>query len=338
VEKLQGISPAIRTVLDRSLCKNPDDRYQTAEDLAKALRAAKDPSWMGQVEEATTLLQASASAPTAAARPATSVAAAATTFQGSPLPSPAPAPTPAPGPQATPRPRSRGGKGLWVGLAALVLAGIGGASWWFLRGGAPAQAAASPTVPETSPSIESSKPQPRPASGTTTGTPGKDTSAGTTGEPKHEAQAETRPVPSKPAEPGPGARPGGPKPETRPEAKSIDQPELYQPEKLEKLQVHERLNLGNVSLSEAIQLADSKPDQAIQGFRQAIKADPYNVNAHAWLAVVLHDQGRTPEFVQEIREARRQGLLGQMASRNARFRSVLSQARFNRKLPADLMD
>lgn len=339
VEKLQGISPAIRSVLDRSLCKNPDDRYQTAEDLAKALRAAKDPSWMGQVEEATTLLQSSASAPTAAARPAASVAAAATTFQGAPPPAPAPAPTPAPSPQASPRPRSGGGKGLWVGLAALLLAGIGGASWWFLRGGAPAQAAASPqTAPETGPSAEASKPQPRPASGAPSGTPAKDASAGTTGEPRHEAQGDARPVPSKPTEPIPGTRPSGPRAEAKSDAKSIDQPDLYQPEKLEKLQVHERLNLGNVSLSEAIQLADSKPDQAIQGFRQAIKADPYNINAHAWLAVVLHDQGRTPEFVQEIREARRQGILGQMASRNARFRSVFSQARFNRKLPADLMD
>jgi cytochrome c-type biogenesis protein CcmH/NrfG len=104
------------------------------------------------------------------------------------------------------------------------------------------------------------------------------------------------------------------------------------------MQPHERMNLGNVSLSEAIQLADSQPDKAIHGFRQALQADPTNVNAHAWLAVVLHDQGRHAEFVQELREARRQGILGQMASRNVRFRSVLNQARFNRKLPPDLAD
>ena len=62
------------------------------------------------------------------------------------------------------------------------------------------------------------------------------------------------------------------------------------------------------------------------------------MNAHAWLAVVLYDQGRTGEFVQELREARRQGILGQMAGRNLRFKSVLNQARFNRKLPSDLAD
>lgn len=119
------------------------------------------------------------------------------------------------------------------------------------------------------------------------------------------------------------------------EAKAIDQPELYQPEKLNKLEVHERKNLGNVSLSEAIQLADSQPDKAILGFRQALQADPTNVNARAWLAVVLYDQGRMTEFVQELREARRQGILGQM-THNVRFKSAFNQARFNGKLPPDL--
>jgi len=340
-EKLHGISPAIRSVLDRSLCKNPDERYQTAEDLAKALRAAKDPSWMGQVDEATTLLQSSA--PTAPARPAAS----ATTLPA-PIPTPSPAPSPAlaqvPVPAAS-KPRGDGaGKGLWIGLAALLLAGVGGTSWWFLRGGASAAAPAPQGGPqagtEGSPAASTSaSTQANPAQGASANPAGKATpvqsdarpetahTAPPTSEPRTEPRSEPKTADGKPT----AGKPATP-------SKSIDQPELYQQEKLEKLQVHERLNLGNVSLSEAIQLADSEPDKAIHGFRQAIKADPYNVNAHAWLAVVLHDQGRTPEFVQEIREARRQGILGQMAARNARFRSVFSQARFNRKLPADLMD
>ncbi|HJW42966.1 MAG TPA: protein kinase [Geothrix sp.] len=330
-EKLQGISPAIRSVLDRALCKNPDERFQTAEDLAKALRAAKDPSWMGQVEEATTLLQASASAPTAAARPATSVAAAATTFQGAAVPAPAPA-QPAP---VAPR---GGGKGLWVGLAALLLAGIGGTSWWLLRGRGAAPAPQTDQGTALPPTGEASAPT-RPAAGAA---PGKVAPSTAAADPRTDP-----PLPQGgsqvPTDSAGAAKPSGQKAEPRSaeprpaEARAIDQPELFQQEKLEKLQVHERLNLGNVSLSEAIQLADSKPDQAIQGFRQAIKADPYNANAHAWLAVVLHDQGRNAEFAQEIREARRMGLLGQM-TRNPRFRSALNQARFNRKLPSDLLD
>jgi len=144
--------------------------------------------------------------------------------------------------------------------------------------------------------------------------------------PKAEPRPEPRPEPPPvKAKPGPGT-------------KAIEQPDLYQPEKLNKLEVHERLNLGNVSLSEAIQLADSQPEKAIHGFRQALKADPTNINAHAWLAVVLYDQGRQAEFNQELLQARRQGILSQMASRNARFRSVLNQARLSGKLPSDLGD
>ncbi|GLH73185.1 hypothetical protein GETHLI_16870 [Geothrix limicola] len=349
LEKLHGISPAIRSVLDRSLCKNPDERYQTAEDLAKALRAAKDPSWMGQVEEVTTQLQASS--PTA---PVPSASSAITAQKPAPAPAALPeaapvaaVPTPA-APTAQPK-RQASPKGLWLGLAALVLLSLGGA-WWALKGRASATASLSGTQPETQ-APPSEMPKDSAASKGTPGasatpgaqTPGQPTPGnhpsetqaqvgGTSAKPgseppKVDLKPEARPEPARPAKPA----------ETKP-AKSIDQPELYQPEKLDKLQVHERLNLGNVSLSEAIQLADSQPDKAIQGFRQAIKADPYNVNAHAWLGVVLYDQGRMNEFVQEIREARRQGILGQMAARNIRFRSVLNQARFNRKLPSDLAD
>jgi tetratricopeptide (TPR) repeat protein len=174
---------------------------------------------------------------------------------------------------------------------------------------------------------------PRPAAGITTA--GNAAAGSTTaangpglalGGPGAEPKTQSRPEPARPTPP------------KTPEPRAIEQPDLYQPEKLDKLQTHERLNLGNVSLSEAIQLADSQPDKAIHGFRQALKADPTNVNAHAWLAVVLYDQGRTAEFVQELREARRQGILGQMAARNLRFKSALSQARFGRKLPSDLLD
>lgn len=322
-EKLQGISPAIRTVLDRALCKNPEERYQTAEDLAKALRAAKDPSWMGQIDEATTLMQASA--PTAAARalPAN------TTLQ---------APAAPPVVQAEPRPtppRAAGsGKGLWLGMAALGLIAVAGAAWWALkdRGAVPMTGPVDPKVeptpnPEVKPATGAAAPtQEIPSSPSAPGAQGIQKPAPPPPSAKPEAPAETRPEPVRPTS------------SKTPETKAIDQPELYQPEKLDKLQVHERLNLGNVSMSEAIQLADSQPDKAIQGFRQAIKSDPGNVNAHAWLALVLYEQGRTGEFVQELREARRQGILGQMAARNARFRSTLNQARFSRKLPADLAD
>ena len=322
-EKLGGISPAIRSVLDRSLAKNPDERYQTAEDLAKALRAAKDPSWMGQVEEATALLQASA--PTTPALPAAS----APTLQGATaLPPPVPAAL-APIPAARPATEKKG-KGLWVGLAALVLAGVGGAAWWILKSPATASTALPAEAKlDRPPSGSTKEPQTpaRSAAGTVVPTKGPgsatDTKASASGLIPREPRPETRPEP-----PAPRSKPSA-------DTKAIDQPDLYQPEKLNNMEVHERKNLTVVSVSEAIQISETQPDKAIQGFRQAIKADPYNASARAWLAWVLYTQGRTAEFVHEVREGQRMNLLGQM-NQNVRFKMVLNKARLNQQLPSDL--
>ena len=320
LDQLHGISPAIRSVLDRSLCKNPDERFQTAEDLAKALRAAKDPSWMGQVEDATARLQASA--PTLQTPPPPASAATQQVPAAAPL-----APPIAPRPAAA---SGSGNKALWLGLTALLLVGGGTASWWTLRGRAPLPEG--PASPEPKPAAPAPQqgPAPAPRNPGVSSVPAPvppgpakvETPAAVKAESKPEPRPESASVKAKPA----------------PGTKAIEQPDLYQPEKLNKLEVHERLNLGNVSLSEAIQLADSQPEKAIQGFRQALKADPSNINAHAWLAVVLYDQGRQAEFNQELHQARRQGILSQMTSRNARFRSVFNQARLNGKLPSDLGD
>ncbi len=336
-QQLQGISPAIKSVLDRALTKNPDDRYQTAEDLAKALRAAKDPSWMGQLEEATSLLQSGA-APTAPT-PALASPAAPTASATLVLPPPAAAPRTAPPPATAPRPASGSRTGLWIGTAALLLVGVGGLAWWKLRGPStspaqPAAAAGDPGSPAPEGGGASVPAGANPGTGkraTQPAAPHADEPAlGTKAAPPNEPPRLDPP----PAESRPAPRTAEPK---GPEPKTIDQPERFQDDRLEKLQPSERMNLGNVSLSEAIQMADSHPEKAIHGFRQAIRADPYNANAHAWLGAVLYEQGRLAEFQQEIREARRLGLLGQM-TRNVRFRSALNQARFNRKLPSDLAE
>ncbi len=57
LSELKDISPAIRSVLDTAMAKDPDARYQTAGEFARALRAAKDPTWQGLVDEKTTLLK-----------------------------------------------------------------------------------------------------------------------------------------------------------------------------------------------------------------------------------------------------------------------------------------
>ena len=327
LEQLQGISPAIKSVLDRALTKDPDERFQTAEELAKALRAAKDPSWTGQIDEVTTLLRASA--PTAPVMPAAS----APTI-GTPIPSVPSTPQPTAVVPQRSEPRSGGGgKGLWLGLTALLLVGAGGAGWWFTRGpSASNPSEAKPGQPPTEGGTKSMASASLP--------PGLGRSSQPSETPSNTAQATS----SKPEqrvesklETKPEARSEPPAAKIRPaaDAKAIDQPDLYKTDKLEQLEVHERKNLGNVSLSEAIQISESQPDKAIQGFRQAIKADPRNANAHAWLAWTLYQQGRTAEFVQEVREGRRLGILSQMSA-NIRFKGVLNNARLNGKLPPDL--
>lgn len=334
-QQLQGISPAIKSVLDRALTKNPDDRYQTAEDLAKALRAAKDPSWMGQLDEATSLLRAAAPTAPAPAAPAAPTAQATAVLASQPTAG-VPQATPVPAPRPAARPAAGSRTGLWIGTAALLLAGLGGLAWWKLRGSTAAPQAAAAAAPDSGLPAPSGAPAtPTPAAHPAPGTPPRP--AGPDLAPSAPA---TRPTPAKesprletpPAESRPAPA------QKAPEPKTLDQPERFQDDHLEKLQPSERMNLGNVSMSEAIQMADSQPEKAIHGFRQALKADPYNVNAHAWLAAVLYEQGRMGEFHQELREARRLGLLGQMASRNIRFRQALNQARFNRKLPPDLAE
>lgn len=50
---LRGLNPALRNMTERALSKDPDDRLQTAEEFALALRAAKDPAWNGKIEDTT---------------------------------------------------------------------------------------------------------------------------------------------------------------------------------------------------------------------------------------------------------------------------------------------
>jgi hypothetical protein len=282
---------------------------------------------MGQVEEATTQLQASA--PTARVLPPPS----ALTAQA-----PEPPPIPRATPSARPAPKSTG-KGLGISFAALILAGVGGTAWWLTKGHTPASSPAPAKTGSESDPVPGDAKTPQAQAATFKGTATPSTPL--------EPPATPKPAPSEPPKPGlkPEGRPEPPRPEpTRPqsrpaeaktEAKAIDQPDLYRPEKLDKLEVHERKNLGNVSMSEAIQISESQPEKAIQGFRQAIKADPTNASARAWLAWVLINQGRTQEFVHEVSEGRRLGLLGQM-NQNVRFRSALSKARLNQQLPPDL--
>ncbi len=56
LKEIEGISPSIRDVLLRVLAKEPAQRFPSAEALAQALRACKDPTWSTPVEEHTARL------------------------------------------------------------------------------------------------------------------------------------------------------------------------------------------------------------------------------------------------------------------------------------------
>jgi serine/threonine-protein kinase len=185
MEGIHGISPSIRTVLDRALAKDPALRFQSADELAKALRACKDPTWTGAVDEATAMLvrqrQASAEAATALATGGTAALASA----GAAVPSPAGAtmtgatavvrPSEAPptamlrpadgapaamAPTAGPAAPARAGRtGLLVACAAGVLLAAGGGAFWAFR---PRPAAPVPPVEPAATPAAAPAPTPAP--------------------------------------------------------------------------------------------------------------------------------------------------------------------------------
>jgi serine/threonine-protein kinase len=118
LSQLRGVSPFIRSVLDRALEKDPVHRFQTAEEFALALRAAKDPSWAGSAHGDTVQVQASG--------PATPQPAAlgATMLQPPPLPRRAP---------AKPASVSTAAIAVMASGVGLLLLGGGGYGYWRWR-------------------------------------------------------------------------------------------------------------------------------------------------------------------------------------------------------------
>ena len=347
MEALQGISPATRSVLERALVKDPDQRYQTAADFARALRAAKDPTWTGQAEEGTTLLPSGAAAAPSPSFKPSSAPTVATPAQGSgsittgvPLPTgqatviaqaQPTAATPLPL-QAAPPKGSR--TGLLLGAAAVLLLLVGGGAgawWWTHRGPEISQTAQMQNASGVAPEQQAALP----------GKGGSRAAAGPRQDPLHSQQAAVPVVKeagnalsSQAVQTPPHALPQTPPKLTREQERdqSAD-PNRFTQDKLETLETPQRLNVGNLTLSDGIQLADKDPNKAAAIFRNAIAANPTNANAYAWLATVLYEQGKYGEFNQVIRMAEGRGVSReQMASVNGRFRAKLMNARLNNRL------
>jgi serine/threonine-protein kinase len=344
--QLHGISPAIRSVLDRSLDKDPDNRFQTAEDLAKALRASKDPTWSGQFQDGTTMLNTGAGATAGGADPTLAQPMAAPTDilqrTGPAAVYTPPPPLPA---QAPRRPVSSGSNlGLLLavgGLLAVVLVGGGGFAYWKWKQG---QDGAAP-IAQSPPSGQAG-----------TGSAGTDLPAAT---PPAAGAESTQGGPSTPlpvkgvAAPSASTRPRGSEPAfngapVRNESAARNQEQVperavetprppsndpFARENLEKLEAPQRVNLALQTLSEATSLIDSDPNKALQGFRNAIAANPREPRSYAWAVVVLYRMGRFQDCRDVLNKAERNGIgRGQMMA-NAQFRAVMNTDGFNRKIP-----
>lgn len=347
-DALQGISPATRSVLERALVKDPDQRYQTAADFAKALRAAKDPTWSGQSEEGTTMLPSGAAmAPSPSFKPS-SAPTVATPMQGTgsvttgvPLPGQATQVAQAQPTAASPMPLqaapAKSSKtGLFLGAAAvlLLLVGVGGGAWWWMHRvpeisqTAQMQNASGVALTQQSPTFKS----------------GSRTAAGGRQDVFHGSQAAT------PTGKEAGnaiqsgqtqaiVKPATAEPKLSPEQRRQQEHDQsadatrYTQDKLDTMDTPQRMNVGNLTLSDGIQLADKDPNKAMAIFKNAIAANPSNTQAYAWLAAVQYEQGRYGEFNQTIRLAESRGVSReQMAGLNARFRSKLGNARLTNRL------
>ena len=337
---LQGISPLVRSVLDKGLSKDPDTRYQTGEAFARALRAAKDPTWQGVLPEATTVMQSGA---TTAPAP-TSADPTAMLPSGNALPpteamAAGPVTPPALPSRPVPPPQSKSGSGALVGVlvaGAVVLALVAGGGfmgwrWWQAKqsqstaqdttspdlhataGSAITNTPASPTVP-ASPELKSTSPDPT------------------------ERMAGSVKSPQKPGAPSQPTAISGASPQTPSESPREAIPSgPFSPERLSTLSAAQHLSLSNSTMSEATAMANSNPAKALEGLRNALAANPHNSRAYAWALVISYNNGRYGEMKTFYRQARRNGFsISQLEAGNAQLKTILDNEAFNHRIPGGL--
>ncbi len=293
-----GISPAIRAVLDRALDKDPERRYPNAEELARALRAAKDPTWNGLAVEGTTRVPAAGP----------------TVLTVLPPDLPAPPPPVAVAQPAPSRPDRKPSAALIGGLAALALlvvaaGGFGLHRWKQGSVAAPQPAASAPVQAAAGPQAPSAAT--RPASAQRRTTPDEARPVQRAGSEPHRA------IPAPVAE-APAQR-------------------AEEAEDLSSLTGPERRNYGMQLLSDGSRLLQEDPAKALDLLRRSIHANPGDPRPYAVAAAQLYQQRRYAECRQVIRQARAAGISrGQLISANAQFKAAMDTDSFNRRLEGDL--
>ena len=346
---LQGISPLVRSVLDKGLSKDPDTRYQTGEAFAKALRAAKDPTWMGMVPEATTVMQSGATtAPAPSSTDPTAMLPAGNTLPPTEIMAAGPITPPA----LTPRP-SKSGRGARVtllvagaGIVALMAGGgFTGWRWWQAKQSqsgqsgqsAVAQDATTPDLHAAAGPAITTAPNGKPIAPTSPAVSASPELKSTLPDPNGRPAGSIKP-PQKPGEPfqpsaNSGASPQAPSGSPREATPSGP----FSPEHLNTLDAAGHLSLSNSTLSEATALASSNPAKALEGLRNALAANPYNSRAYAWALVISYNSGRYGEMKTFYRQAKKKGLsLSQLEASNAQLKTILDNEAFNHRIPGGL--
>jgi serine/threonine-protein kinase len=289
LEATQGISPSVQGVLDKALAKEPAARFQTAEELARALRACKDPTWSGALDEATAmlirqkLLEAAPAAPAVPAPP---------TLTGRPADSGLTAGMPV----RPPRPRRTG---LYAACgAAVLLAGAGA----FLA----TRPKAKP--PESTPALAAASADPGPAAAAPASTPAPPpspalpASAPAAGPAKPKAVSGGQPVQAVPAVDPRQAEPAP----TRPEPPKPPDPQPEDPLK----------TIGK--------LIDSDPRQAAATLKPLIQAQPGKVDLQGNYLAALYRSRNAPEFERAFTRATANGVTVRAMLAVPAFRAALA--------------
>jgi len=88
------------------------------------------------------------------------------------------------------------------------------------------------------------------------------------------------------------------------------------------------LNFSNQLMSQGTRALDSDPDTAIDALRKAVRANPGNQRAHAWLTYILMAQNRTVEVNAALAQASAAGFsLNDLSGVNTRLSGLLRSGR-----------
>ena len=282
MDTIHGISPSVRMILDKVLAKEPQERFQSADDLGRALRACKDPTWTGTLDDTTSMLlrhqqkealqgtrlipAAAAGAPTWSSRPA------------------APAPGPAP--------RRRAGL-VAAGAAAVLVAG--GAGFLAIRPrtrvaqAAPAPAAMVPAAPPVA-AVPSPAPAPVPvASPAPVPVPNPSAAAAkppaaAAAKPPAAAAASAAPAAKAPAAPIPAQ--AAVKPQEAPKAQPAEP--AKDPNAVDPAAADPMKTIGK--------LIDTDPRQAVAVLKPLVQAQPGNTERQGNYLAALYRCRNAPEF------------------------------------------